>query len=98
MNKLLVIVLCVAVPLTVFASDNGYKVTYHGGSIPDAKVTGFMVGRAFGSASPAIHFHLMCGKSSMAFWPYRKTNPQNCKDYIGDPSRQQMKSCRNHHN
>lgn len=37
MNKLLVIVLCVALPLTVFASDNGYKVTYDGGSIPDAK-------------------------------------------------------------
>jgi hypothetical protein len=37
MNKLLVIVLCIAVPLTVFASDNGYKVTYDGGSIPDAK-------------------------------------------------------------
>jgi hypothetical protein len=25
MNKLLVIVLCFAIPLTVFASDNGYK-------------------------------------------------------------------------
>jgi CxxC motif-containing protein (DUF1111 family) len=37
MNKLLVIVLCIAVPLTVFAGDNGYKVTYDGGSIPDAK-------------------------------------------------------------
>jgi hypothetical protein len=37
MNKLLVIVLCVAMPLMVFAADNGYKVTYDGGSIPDAK-------------------------------------------------------------
>ena len=37
MNKILVVVLCVAMPLTVFASDNGYKVTYDGGSIPDAK-------------------------------------------------------------
>jgi hypothetical protein len=36
-NKILVVVLCVAMPLTVFASDNGYKVTYDGGSIPDAK-------------------------------------------------------------
>ena len=37
MNKLMVMVLCVAMPLTVFASDNAYKVTYDGGSIPDTK-------------------------------------------------------------
>jgi hypothetical protein len=37
MNKLLVAVLCFAIPLTVFASDNGYKVTYDGGSVPDTK-------------------------------------------------------------
>jgi hypothetical protein len=37
MNKLLVIVLCLALPLTLFASDNSYKVTYDGGSIPNAK-------------------------------------------------------------
>ncbi len=37
MNKLMVIVLCLAMPLTVFAGDNGYKVKYDGGSIPDAK-------------------------------------------------------------
>ncbi|HZW79033.1 MAG TPA: hypothetical protein VFF50_01060 [Candidatus Deferrimicrobiaceae bacterium] len=37
MNRLLVVVLCLAVPLTVFAGDNGYKVTYDGGSIPDTK-------------------------------------------------------------
>ena len=37
MNKLLAIVLCLAIPLTVFAGDNGYKVTYDGGSIPEAK-------------------------------------------------------------
>jgi len=37
MNKVRVIVLCVAMPLTVFAGDNGYKVTYDGGSIADAK-------------------------------------------------------------
>jgi len=36
-NKLMVIVLCVAMPLMVFAGDNGYKVKYDGGSIPDAK-------------------------------------------------------------
>jgi hypothetical protein len=37
MNKLLAIVLCVAMPLAVFASDNGYKVTYDGGSIAGGK-------------------------------------------------------------
>jgi CxxC motif-containing protein (DUF1111 family) len=34
---LLVFVLCFALPLTVFAGDNSYKVTYDGGSIPDTK-------------------------------------------------------------
>ena len=37
MNRFLALVLCVAIPLTIFAGDNGYKVTYDGGSIPDAK-------------------------------------------------------------
>jgi hypothetical protein len=36
-NKLVVIVLCLAMPMALFASDNGYKVAYDGGSIPDAK-------------------------------------------------------------
>jgi len=62
-------------------------------------VAGFMVGRAFVSASPAVHCTpLRHGKSSMAFGPYRKTNPQNCEDHICDPGRQQMKGCCNHHN
>ena len=37
MNKLIAILLCLAMPLMVFAGDNGYKVKYDGGSIPDAK-------------------------------------------------------------
>jgi CxxC motif-containing protein (DUF1111 family) len=37
MNKFVVIVLCVAIPLAALAGDNGYKVAYDGGSIPDAK-------------------------------------------------------------
>jgi hypothetical protein len=37
MNKVLVIVFCLALPLTLFASENSYKVTYDGGSIPNAK-------------------------------------------------------------
>jgi hypothetical protein len=38
MNKLLVVVLCLAIPLSVFASDNSYTVLYDGGSIQGAKV------------------------------------------------------------
>jgi len=37
MNKLLAIILCFAIPLTVLAADNAYKVTYDGGSIADTK-------------------------------------------------------------
>jgi hypothetical protein len=37
MNKFLAMVLCLAMPIAVFAGDNGYKVTYDGGSIPNAK-------------------------------------------------------------
>jgi hypothetical protein len=37
MNRFLAVVLCVVIPLTVFAGENGYKVTYDGGSIQDAK-------------------------------------------------------------
>ena len=37
MNRLLVIVLCFVMPLTIFAGDNAYKVTYDGGSIPGTK-------------------------------------------------------------
>lgn len=37
MKCLLAVVLCVAIPATLFAGDSGYKVAYDGGSIPDAK-------------------------------------------------------------
>ncbi len=37
MNKFLAMVLCLAMPIAVFAGDNGYKVTYDGGSITNAK-------------------------------------------------------------
>jgi hypothetical protein len=37
MNKVLVVVLCFAIPLMVSAGDNSYKVTYDGGSVPDTK-------------------------------------------------------------
>ncbi len=34
----------------------------------------------------------------VTFGPYRKTNPQNCEDHIGNPGRQQMSGCRYHQN
>jgi len=37
MKKFLVIVMCVALPASVVAGDNGYKVTHDGGSITDVK-------------------------------------------------------------
>lgn len=37
MKRLVAIVLCAAIPLAVWASDNAYKVTYDGGSITDVK-------------------------------------------------------------
>ena len=37
MNKFLAMVLCLAMPIAVSAGDNGYKITYDGGSIPNAK-------------------------------------------------------------
>lgn len=37
MKKILVLLLCLAISLSAFAADNGYKVTYDGGSVSDAK-------------------------------------------------------------
>lgn len=37
MKKLICLLLCLAFPLALFASDNGYKVAYDGGSLPNAK-------------------------------------------------------------
>jgi hypothetical protein len=39
MRHVLAAVLCIAMPIAIFASekDNGYKVTYDGGSLPDTK-------------------------------------------------------------
>src|SRR5229473_2446163 len=37
MKKLLVFLLCLTIPLAVFAGENSYKVTYDGGSVPDTK-------------------------------------------------------------
>lgn len=38
MKKLLAMFLCVAFPLLAFAAENGYKIAYDGGSIPNTKV------------------------------------------------------------
>jgi hypothetical protein len=37
MKRLLAAVLCIVVPIAMFAADNGYKVAYDGGSVPDIK-------------------------------------------------------------
>ena len=37
MKSFLALLLCIAIPLTVFAGDISYKVTYDGGSLPDTK-------------------------------------------------------------
>lgn len=37
MKKLLAIFLCIVFPLSAFAGDNGYKIVYDGGSLPNAK-------------------------------------------------------------
>lgn len=37
MQKILTVVLCLAMPLALFAGDSSYKVTYDGGSLQDAK-------------------------------------------------------------
>ena len=37
MKKLLAILLCFAFSYSAFAGDNGYKIVYDGGSLPDAK-------------------------------------------------------------
>lgn len=37
MKNIIAIVLCIVVPTVAFAGDNGYKLAYDGGSIPDIK-------------------------------------------------------------
>jgi hypothetical protein len=37
MRKILALLLCILFPISAFAGDNGYKIIYDGGSIPDAK-------------------------------------------------------------
>jgi CxxC motif-containing protein (DUF1111 family) len=37
MRHLLALILCIVLPISLFAGDNGYKVTYDGGSLPDTK-------------------------------------------------------------
>ena len=37
MKRLLGAVLCLVIPISMYGSDNSYKVTYDGGSVPDLK-------------------------------------------------------------
>jgi hypothetical protein len=37
MRRIFALLLCLAIPPALFSGDNGYKVTYDGGSLPDTK-------------------------------------------------------------
>jgi len=37
MRHVFALILCIAMPIAVFAGDNSYKVTYDGGSLPETK-------------------------------------------------------------
>jgi hypothetical protein len=37
MKRLLAVALCIVFPMSLLAADNGYKIVYDGGSIPDMK-------------------------------------------------------------
>lgn len=37
MKKTIAVMLCMLLPMAVFAVDNGYKIMYDGGSVPDVK-------------------------------------------------------------
>ena len=37
MRRILSAFLCILIPIVLFAGDNGYKVTYDGGSLSDIK-------------------------------------------------------------
>jgi CxxC motif-containing protein (DUF1111 family) len=37
MKRLLALILCLVIPAATFAADNGYKVSYDGGSLPNTK-------------------------------------------------------------
>jgi CxxC motif-containing protein (DUF1111 family) len=43
MRKTLALLLCILFPVSVFAGENGYKIAYDGGSIPDLKAGANMV-------------------------------------------------------
>jgi CxxC motif-containing protein (DUF1111 family) len=53
MKKLFALFLCLLVPTIIFASDNGYKVMYDGGSLPNIK-TGARLEMTLGEQD--IHF------------------------------------------
>ncbi|HWC18058.1 MAG TPA: hypothetical protein VG498_13645 [Terriglobales bacterium] len=38
MKSILAAILCLAIPISVFASDNSYKVIFDGGSLPSVKI------------------------------------------------------------
>jgi hypothetical protein len=64
MKRLLAILLCMVVPLTLFAADSGFDVRYDGGSIPDAKA-----GNSMKLYIEAGQIRLLKGKTEIATIP-----------------------------
>ena len=64
MKRLFALFLCLVVPVTVFAADNSYKVTYDGGSIQGTKV-----GSTARLSIDATQVHLSEGNSDLAAIP-----------------------------
>ncbi len=64
MQKLICVILCLLFPISVFASDNGYKITYDGGSLPNAKAGNDMTMVLDGN-----NIHIMKGKSEIVTIP-----------------------------
>jgi CxxC motif-containing protein (DUF1111 family) len=64
LKSLLALLLCIFVPVTGFAADNSYKVTYDGGSIPDTKA-----GVSLHLAIEATQIRLMKDKADLILIP-----------------------------
>ena len=64
MKSIFAVVLCIAIPVTMFAGDSGYKVTYDGGSLPDAKA-----GSDMKLYIEANQVRIMKGKTDVAVIP-----------------------------
>jgi hypothetical protein len=64
MKKLVVLVLCLVFPIGGFAGENGYKIGYDGGSLPDAKA-----GTAMKLVIDGSNIRIMKDKTEVAVIP-----------------------------